>query len=185
MLLIVEGMDICGKSTLISNLRKYYFLSPNIVVHHSSSPPKVDDPNEWEVEHYSSLFRVYNKLVKQKNFTVLFDRFHLGSIVYGQKYRNMKPDDILEVDQKWLNGNYESAVILLTDNPEDVYQRDDGYSLEASIEDYEETQKSFINAFDSSRCPNKLHINISDNGGFENTFGTVTRFLDERFECKQ
>ena len=178
MLLIVEGMDRCGKSTLVEHLRKRYFTSPNILVHHSSSPPKVDNPNLWELDHYRSLFRTSQMLVDDYFYDVIFDRFHLGAAVYGEKYRGANPADVYELDTRYLRDYPNAVLILLTDNPEVIMSRDDGDSLESSIHDYGQTQSAFIEAFTVSSCVNKLHINITDNGGFVNTIPTVEKFLD-------
>ena len=178
MLLIIEGLDRCGKSTLVEHLRKHYFTSPNILVHHSSSPPKVEDPNAWELKHYSSLFNTSQMLVDDYFYNVIFDRFHLGAAVYGSKYRNAVPDDVYALDKSYLHGYKNAALILLTDEPEAIADRDDGDSLETSKEEYETTRKAFIEANTASACMNKLHINITDNGGFVNTAPTVKQFLD-------
>ena len=178
MLLIVEGLDRCGKSTLVEHLRKRYFTSPHILVHHSSSPPKVEDPNEWELKHYSSLFQTARDLVKFGNYDVIFDRFHLGAAVYGEKYRGANPADVYELDNRYLRDYSNAALILLTDKPEAIAARDDGDSLEKSLKDYYDTMSAFVEAFVVSSCPNKLHINITDNGGFVNTIPTVEQFLD-------
>lgn len=178
MLLIIEGMDRCGKSTLVEHLRKRYFKTPDILVHHSSSPPKVENVNAWEIQHYSSLFSTSQNLVDEYSYVVIFDRFHLGAAVYGAKYRNADPDDICGLDSLYLDGYESAALILLTDYPEAIAERDDGDSLESGIEEYNETMQSFIKAYDKSSCVNKLHINITDNGGFVNTIPTVEQFLD-------
>jgi thymidylate kinase len=178
MLLIIEGMDRCGKSTLVEHLRKRYFTSPNILVHHSSSPPKVENPNLWELNHYRSLFRTSQMLVDDYFYDVIFDRFHLGAAVYGEKYRGANPADVYELDNRYLRDYSNAALILLTDNPESIMSRDDGDSLESSIHDYGQTQSAFIEAFAVSSCVNKLHINITDNDGFVNTIPTVEKFLD-------
>jgi thymidylate kinase len=177
MLLIVEGMDRCGKSTLVEHLRKRHFTSPNILVHHSSSPPKVENPNAWEIEHYSSLFRTARDLVKFGGYDVIFDRFHLGAAVYGEKYRGANPADIYELDHKYLSSYPQAALILLTDDPEAIAARDDGDSLEKSLHEYNETMSAFIEAYTVSSCMHKLHINISINGGFANTVPSVEQFL--------
>lgn len=179
MILIIEGMDRCGKSTLVSNLRKHYFKNPKLIVHHSSAPPKgVADSNAWEVDHYTSLFETAHDLVKFEGYDVIFDRFHLGAVVYGTKYRDADPTSIYKIDNKFFNRRINAAIILLTDYSEAISSRDDGNSLENSIEEYEQTRKSFIEAYDSSRCGNKLHINITNNGGFENTLPSVISFLE-------
>lgn len=178
MLLIIEGMDRCGKSYLVEHLRKRYFTSPNILVHHSSSPPKVENQNAWELNHYESLFMASKMLVDDSFYEVIFDRFHLGAAVYGEKYRGANPADIYELDFKYLHNYPEAALILLTDDPEAIAARDDGDSLEKSLQEYNETMSAFIEAYIVSSCMNKLHINVSVNGGFVNTIPTVTKFLD-------
>jgi thymidylate kinase len=178
MLLIVEGLDRCGKSTLVEHLRKRYFTSPNILVHHSSSPPKVENPNAWEIKHYSSLFRTARDLVKFGGYDVIFDRFHLGAAVYGEKYRGANPADIYELDYRYLSNYPQAALILLTDDPEAIAARDDGDSLEKSLHEYNETMSAFIEAYTVSSCMHKLHINVSGNGGFVNTIPTVEKFLN-------
>lgn len=184
MLLIIEGMDRCGKSYLVEHLRKRFFTSPNIIVHHSSSPPKVEDPNGWELRHYTSLFQTSQMLVDDYFYHVIFDRFHLGAAVYGAKYRNANPSDIYELDRDWLSGYGNAALILLTDNPEVIASRDDGESLESSVDEYAETAAAFIEAYKMSSCVDKLHINVTDNGGFKNTIPTVEKFLEGAMYAK-
>jgi len=179
MLLIIEGMDRCGKSTLVEHLRKRYFTSPNILVHHSSSPPKVEDPNMWELKHYGSLFRTAKDLVQFGGYDVIFDRFHLGAAVYGEKYRGANPTDVYDLDAWYLSHYKRAALILLTDEPEAIASRDDGDSLEQSVDEYSQTAAAFIETYKISTCVNKLHINITENGGFVNTVPAVTKFLDE------
>jgi hypothetical protein len=110
---------------------------------------------------------------------VIFDRFHLGAAVYGEKYRGAHPSDIYDIDFRHLYNYKNAALILLTDDPEAIAARDDGDSLENSAKEYSETCSAFLEAYAVSSCMNKLHINITDNGGFVNTIPTVTRFLDE------
>ncbi len=178
MLLIIEGMDRCGKSTLVQNLRKKYFKNPNIMAHHSSSPPNVEDPNGWEKEHYESLFIASKRLVNQMNYDIIFDRFHLGAIVYGEKYRAADGKDIYELDRRFLSGYKNAALVLLTDTTDGIMFRDDGESLEQSKEDFLYSRNAFTTAFNESSCKHKLNINITKNGGVGNTYDTVAKFLD-------
>ena len=140
MFLIICGMDRCGKSTLISNLRKHYFTNPKLIVHHSSSPPKVEDPNSWELAHYDELFNRFLKLSTLHDYDIICDRFHLGMFVYGVKYRNMDPNEVWALDEHWckiiptldgLSKELFPTVILLTDYAEKIDERDDGFGLEA------------------------------------------------------
>lgn len=178
MILIIEGMDRCGKSTLVEQLRKRYFTNPKTIVHHSSSPPKVDNPNLWEITHYSSLLDHSFQLSMDHDFDIIFDRFHLGAIVYGQKYRNANPQDIYGVENMFIGPNDDIALVLLTDWTHNIMDRDDNDSLESSPSEFDETRIAFEEAFSRSIIPHKLHINIHENGGFKNTYPTVTQFLD-------
>ena len=178
MILIIEGMDRCGKSTLVEQLRKRYFTDPRILVHHSSSPPKVENPNEWEVQHYKSLLDTSYYLNYAEDFNVIYDRFHLGAVVYGKKYRNADPEDIYAIEHMLIRKDDEIALVLLTDYGSRIVDRDDDDSIESSAEEFDETGEAFEEAFHRSIIPNKLHINITENGGFKNTYDTVTKFLD-------
>lgn len=178
MILIIEGMDRCGKSTLVEQLRKRYFTNPKTIVHHSSSPPKVEDPNQWEITHYSSLFEHSFDLSMNQYFDIIFDRFHLGAIVYGQKYRNANPENIYAIENMFISPTDDIALVLLTDWTTQIIVREDDNSLESTPAEFDETRAAFEEAFGRSIIPNKLHINISENGGFKNTYETVTQFLD-------
>ena len=177
MILIVEGMDRCGKSTFINNLRKRILTKPKTLIYHASSPPSVPDPHAWEVNHYDSLFALATDMSENLNYDVLFDRFHLGAIVYGKKYRNTKPDDIYMLDDQYARLNPNMILLLLTDYSHRIMDRDDGDSLESSFEEYENTRAEFIRAYCNSSITNKMHINITDNGGFENTLPVFLEFM--------
>lgn len=173
-------MDRCGKSTLVNQLRKNYFKNPKTIVHHSSSPPKVEDPNAWEIEHYRNILDTAIEMSHNQGYDFIFDRLHLGAIVYGKKYRNADPKSIYSIDKHFLTDENDVFLVLLTDYSEAILARDDGESLETNVAEYEETRIAFIEAFNKSACMNKLHLNITDNGGFKNTYETVTKFLDEK-----
>lgn len=180
MILIIEGMDRCGKSTLVEQLRKTYFIQPQTIVFHASSPPRgIPDPASWEADHYRSLADQFF-LMGIRGFDVILDRFHLGAIVYGQKYRNSDPTRIYQLDEgwgKWLGD--EAALLLLTDYGHAINDRDDQDSLESGIADFEATRASFMEAFERSAIKHKLHINISENGGFTKTYPAVTEWLNK------
>lgn len=181
MIIIIEGMDRCGKSTLIANLRKHYFTNPKLIVHHASSPPRgLEDSNAWEVEHYSELADTFHHLSSKEGYDIICDRFHLGAIVYGMKYRGLDPYTIYKLDSDKVASGLEKeiAMVLLTDDVESVMSRDDGDSLEASADEFKSTSEEFIRVFGYSTIKNKLHMNITDNGGFENTLPTVIEFLN-------
>jgi len=164
MILIVEGMDNCGKTTLIDNLRKKYFTRAKTIVHHSSSPPKdIKHPDLWESRHYDDLSYTFKELVRYHQYDVILDRFHLGAIVYGAKYRQSDGNLIRAIDKQHFTDNKESALLLLTDTYEGIKSRDDGKSIEQTKEEFDDVRNRFIKAFEASAVPNKLHIEIGTN----------------------
>lgn len=181
MLLIIEGMDNCGKSTLINQLRKDYFTRPRTIVHHSSSPPNdTDMPDLWESRHYDDLFSTFKELVENDIYDVLLDRFHLGAIVYGAKYRQSPPGPIRSIDEHHLSDYNNAALLLLTDSYDGIMERDDGDSIEQSIEEYEDVRSRFKLAFKDSFCVNKLHIDIrNDVGTIDKVLPTVLEWLNK------
>lgn len=181
MILIIEGMDRCGKTTLISNLRKNYFGNHKTIVHHSSAPPKcVADKNSWEVDHYTDLAKTFHRLSANEGYDIICDRFHLGAMVYGMRYRGLKPHTIFEVDRDVISKGEEKKIslVLLTDYADSIMKRNDGESIETTIDEFENTRAEFTNFFNYSMIPSKLHINITDNGGFQNTYPLVESFLN-------
>jgi thymidylate kinase len=131
---------------------------------------------------------MFTDLTSYHEYDVICDRFHLGMYVYGVKYRNMDPKEVWAIDEYWteviptLNRPYNMevwpTVIVLTDYAEKINERDDGLGLEVDVSDIENTRQTFLAAFEQTKAMNKLHINITDNGGFANTLPTVTAFLD-------
>lgn len=178
MIVIIEGEDRCGKSTLVEQLRKNYFTDPKTIVHHSSSPPNVKNRNSWEICHYSNMLHAAYSLQYGHGFDVIFDRFHLGAIVYGKKYRNANPEDIYAIESLYVRPTDDIALVLLTDWSTSIIERNDDNSFESTIEEFDQTREAFEEAFRRSVIPHKLHINITENGGFRNTYEAVTKFLD-------
>jgi thymidylate kinase len=182
MILIIEGQDRCGKTTLINNLRKYYFKNPKLIVHHSSAPPKsVMDPNIWEINHYTEVAKTFHILSGKEGYDIICDRFHLGAIVYGTRYRGLNPYTIYSIDANHIAKGYESkvALVLLTDYSKSIIEREDGKSIESSVSEYDQTRDDFIRTFKHSAISYKIHINITDNGGLSNTYQTVVNFLND------
>ena len=174
-------MDRCGKSTLISDLRKAYFVRPKTLVHHSISPPyDLLDPSEWEYKHYDELFSTAKMLKGGWGWDVIFDRFHLGAIVYGEKFRGSTGSDkIRKLDEQYLSSDQDAALILLTDDVKQISNRDDGANLEKNLNDLTDTKERFIKAFNDSKCINKIHIDVTENKGIDKTLPTVIQFLDD------
>ncbi len=178
-ILVIEGQDRTGKTTLVNQLANHY--GPGAIKHHSGSPPKellYPFNKIWEDNNYFSLMNAFNEISHTN--AVIIDRFHLGQAIYGKRYRGYS--ESFHVNELEANFSIENNLflVLLTDLPKNLYARDDGCSFEKSILDFDLTRNAFIEEFDRSLIKNKLHICISANGGFTNTFETVTSWIQTK-----
>lgn len=81
MMIIVEGVDRVGKSTLCNKLSK----ATGIVVHKYSGLVKYKDMNN--LEETDKMLGII-QVMKETNATLIFDRFHVTDFVYGSLERN-------------------------------------------------------------------------------------------------
>lgn len=177
-IILCEGQDRCGKSTLATQLANHF--GPGVLKHHSSSPPKdlVYPFNKiWEDNNYFSLMNVFNEAATTN--TVVVDRFHLGMPVFGKRYRNYPEKTHVVELETFMKFGKNAFLILLTDDGQALFERDDGLSSEKTALDFLETEYEFIREFKLSAIPNKLHINITEIGGFKQILPTVLKFIGQ------
>lgn len=160
-LIIFEGQDRVGKTTLIKSLRKM-IKNPKVIGLASSSPPS-DVTDDWSYTHYYKLMGM-TELLLQTGWTVIMDRFHIGETVYGPIYRKSKTDYIWDYESEIFGDNPNIWLITLVADPEDLVARDDGESNEASIAEYKKTKDAFEESHHRSSIQNKLLINVSKQG---------------------
>lgn len=149
MVIIVEGVDRVGKSTLVNKLQKLL----NAKVIHSQKIDKEEDAKKYYKDLLSS-FENY------KDEVLICDRCHLGEIVYSPIYRNYSGLYVYDYEQTtdfWNNNVY---LFLLTDTPENLRKRDDGNSLD--INKLEEEIQSFNLAFEGSNIKNKFIVDSNE-----------------------
>ena len=175
---ILEGQDRCGKSTLSKTLSNDYF-KPGTICHHSNSPPKLNDPAQtlqWEISNYVNLFNRFSS----SGASIIADRFHLGSAVYGRKFRNYDKDfDCTTIEQYFDYYDKNSVyLIVITDYADKIMWRNDNLSLESTAAEFNEIRNSFHEEFEKSTIKNKLFINLTDIAGFNNLLPTVLKFLN-------
>lgn len=162
-LIIVEGQDNCGKSTLLRSLRNK-INNPKIISISSSVPP-VEAGNDWSIKHYSSAFDTILNLVSKHKYDVLVDRLHIGETCYGPKFRNADSKYIWELEEVVTNMIQEQTyLIVLTDDGESIISRDDGYSIEQNYEEFDEIRELFKKGFKTSNISNKKLIHITNDG---------------------
>jgi hypothetical protein len=165
----IEGLDFLGKSTLVDNILDS--LGFHHVIHFSKPEAgwaylNFHDPNfAYQHDCFSNSMKLANSGAR-----LIFDRWHLGEMVYAPMYRNYSGDYVLELEQKFgLNSNDDVKLILLVEDfSKSLHFKDDGLSL-GSIENRVKEQELFIDAFNRSSIPNKMMVCVTDvDGHFRN-----------------
>lgn len=194
---LIDGIDRLGKSSLIKKIQDemgYY-----LVIHYDK-PKLLGDfldlaKSTLELEltqecpfDYSHLTNEQLALFfyqEQVNFNmfellksdahIIFDRTHLGEMVYAPMYRKYPGDYIYEIEKDFTNASSkvkEARLVLLTTSNFGILE-DDGLSFDFSKKEIE--QKKFIEAFDRSSLTNKVLVDVHDGQG-------KYRSYDEIFE---
>lgn len=172
----IEGLDRLGKSTLIQGILDELGFYQVI---HFSKPQKLKAYAELATEFeeclqdvpvasrqsflYQSQSFWNSMLLATSGANIIFDRWHIGEVVYSPMYRGYSGDYVY--DQELESNLYKSdnvRLILLTENFEvSRHFVDDGQSL-GTIDKREEEQKRFIDAFNRSNILDKRIISVTD-----------------------
>lgn len=88
MIIVLEGPDLAGKSTIASHLKSFYHDRQ----HRPVEVIKISQPVESEgidlfVEYVQQIYGAYTKTVMEPDLVVIFDRLHIGEWVYGPRKR--------------------------------------------------------------------------------------------------
>lgn len=175
MLLIVEGLDNTGKSTLIKNIRKTVLTGPQTTSIHCTTPPN-GCHQSWPKDHYLEVLGLCRFMVTV-GWTVILDRSHLGEDVFGPLFRNQDADYIYNLEELYFQ-NITVKGILLIDDPEKLVEREDGQSHTVELDTLQKVSNRFQNVFNKSLMDDKMIYHISNDGGFENLLPTVTDFIN-------
>lgn len=160
MILIVEGMDRCGKDTLIKHLRKTYFKSPKTMMLHCVSPPN-ESSKEWALDHYTNILDQVNKM-SMDGWNVILNRSHLGEDVYGPIYRTCSAPWVYDLDSEYLNQSDTLLVTLIDNHLERLADRDDGDSLSSNIHDMNRVLERFSMVHGLSNIKNKVLYDFAE-----------------------
>lgn len=187
---LIDGIDRLGKSTLIKNIQD--MLGYHLVVHYdkpkmlahflevgfdikNSELSDTDFDESYKLMPIENLARrlfqedanqnMFNLL--KTNVPIIFDRTHLGEMVYAPLYRGYSGDYVLDLEKDMLESKpYTSKedikLILLTSSNTDML-KDDGLSFDPQKKNQE--QEMFIQAFNRSKIQNKIVIDVHDGNG--------------------
>lgn len=161
---IIEGLDNTGKTTVIHRLMSMY----DKVYYVHCQKPKAKDPILAALEQQESYTKIANMIVglaineKYRPDLVILDRSWLGEFVYGCRYRGNGQKFVLDMISKCASilseynnsaDNLYSAldyhyILLTADDPRFCIKHDDGKSIsEADMENIEYEMRAFDTVF--------------------------------------
>ena len=100
MVLIVEGANRAGKSTMIDYLKKLADNSSIEFIYYNGRINKNEHAGTTPEGMYSYAKSVISDLLKEdtNEKLIVFDRFHISEMVYGEAFRGYTNDYMLKVD---------------------------------------------------------------------------------------
>ena len=128
-LIIVEGIDGSGKTTLIEGLRRLGAFD----YHFNYSYPKEAEMFQcgaFAKGEYAASIRIFKQLL-QRDYTIVCDRFHLGEYAYGpimRGYPEFFAKKIVDDTEKQILADlkeFEVYVVILHCNPITISRRKD------------------------------------------------------------
>lgn len=180
-IIIIEGPDNTGKSTLIEGICKYYNYD-NITIRHFGKPPKHLSPQDslsfqfrcFDNEAY--LINEMNKMFRDKyqyyDNIIIWNRSHLGEFVYSQMFRQGDPNSIKEKLLIWeefmlLTDEYPIHLITTIAEPEFLLNNEDGNSLSQTLEQKSKEIELFKQAHEFSLISHKLLLSVDKDKKFK------------------
>jgi thymidylate kinase len=158
MIVCIEGVDRCGKSTVCSHLQNEHGFG----YMHFSKP---EGSNNLERAHFQKgtfdrMFKFVEALEKQEANIVL-DRAHLGELVYGPMYRGDSGVDLSYIHElERLYGGSMILILMVHQNLDVIRDRDDGLGFD--ISKLEKEQELFVSAFIDSQISTKTILDVTD-----------------------
>src|SRR5271163_4564579 len=167
----IEGLDRLGKSTLIQGIQDalgYYqvihFAKPQkLKVYEPSDdgygcPEGVPEASLAAYRYQRESFR-NSMIIARSGARVIFDRWHIGEVVYSPMYRGYSGDYVFKQEEIYELGSCDIRLILLVENiGVSKHFVDDGNSL-GPVRNREEEQQKFIDAVVKSDIRDKRIIN--------------------------
>jgi nicotinamide riboside kinase len=165
---LIDGIDRLGKSTLINNIQEQ--LGYHLVIHYDK-PKKL---RTYVEQDSSDALRYYQEQANRgmfellkSNVPIIFDRTHLGELVYAPLYRKYSGEYVYEMEKELIGSKPythqdDIRLILLTSSNTEMLQ-DDGLSFDFTKK--AEEQQLFIDAFNKSNLTNKVIVDVHNGKG--------------------
>ena len=174
-LIIIEGGDRLGKSTLIEGICKH-FKYDNVTIRHFGKPPRgltSEAVSAYQFKAFDKEKRFLDRVYQLSFFSyypeiVIWNRSYLGEYVYSQMFRNGNPE---ELKTKLLNFErginiFNTCLITLTASPEFFLKKEDGNSFSRDLSTKTKELELFKEIHELSRINCKKIIKVDHNGEF-------------------
>lgn len=181
-LLIVEGTDRCGKDTLIDTICSSY---SNVIKRHWSFPKgnTNEEKTKYQKDSFDKEFKFYQDMKSRhmlKDSIMVWNRSHIGEMVYGSIYRNSNPEEwVMQLEEKFgFDKDSDVYLVYLHADPEFVVKEDDGNSYSAKLEDKTRELNTFESAVNSSKIPRVLKIKVNVGNEYVNQTTIINNVKD-------
>lgn len=179
-LIIIEGTDRTGKDTLVKGLTEYFAgMETAVMIKHWGFPigRTNEEKNAYQKESFRAEFGRFNSLRGSENMAVIWNRAHLGEMVYGPLYRQSDPKCwIIGLEEEFrFDKDPEIFLIYIKADPEFLINHDDGKSFSNELVNKQMELRLFREAYESSKIMNKLMIKVNE----KDEYIEPKRILDE------
>ena len=159
MKIVIDGIDNLGKTTIVKELRRLKNFDIDI---HLTAPKDLGTAMYMYRVFFSNL---------EKNKSIIYDRSHLGEIVYAPLYRNYSAKYIYDMEK--LHNLDDVRLVLLVGDTSIV--EDDG--LSHNYDNRELEQKVYLEAFDRSIIKDKRIVEVHKHGSFRDVGAIIKDIL--------
>ena len=195
-LIIIEGGDNLGKSTLIEGLCQH-FKYDNITLRHFDKPPKGMSPKETldfqfncfnnEISFLHAAQEIFTYTYNYYPNIFIWNRSHVGEYVYGQMFRGSEQKEILDSlltfefrNLYYMGLDTDTYLITHIADPEFFFKNEDGDSYAKTLEDKTKELKLFKEIHELSTIKHKLLLKVDINGEWrskEDMLNEVLNFI--------
>lgn len=174
-LIIIDGMDNTGKTTIINRLCKFFDDTNEVsykVIKYDN--PICTDSNNLDIDkvtnkYYHDKFIDIDNAYRNNTNIIILDRSWLSEYVYGQIYRHRNPlnimTNILSIEYKLFSLYWSSQVYMITlisPSLDLLIKNDDAKSLSnCNIDLLKIEHQLFQEVYDMSLIPQKMLLDIS------------------------
>jgi thymidylate kinase len=179
--ILIEGIDRIGKTTIIN---EFINLKPEFKIIKCNKPiitKRYKTLYGYQKQFFIKCFEKINKIKESDKEHYIFDRSHIGEMVYSPIYRNYSGQYVLDLEKKYNIINNTCLILLVVDNFD--FLIDDGNSFNFRNKKIE--QDLFIKAFEKSNIKNKKIITVNKNNKFKNKIEIIRTLFTWYSHLKQ